>query len=57
MKPEKLAQLLTDKGYMVKSIRVFKKSFHVNYWTSKIKCMRYCKYPIEKLTDNEVKSW
>ncbi len=57
MSKEKLAQLLTDKGYDVKSIRVFKKSFHVNYWTSEVKCMRFCKYPIAKLTDNEVRAW
>lgn len=57
MKPEKLAQLLTDKGYDVKSIRLFKKSFHVNYWTPEVKIVRYCKCPIEKLTDNDVREW
>ena len=57
MKPEKLAQLLTDKGYDVKSIRVFKKSFHVNYWTPKVKMVWYCKCPIEKLTEEDVRLW
>jgi len=56
MTPEELRKMLEAKGYEVKRIRVFKNSFHVNYWTKEAKLICYCHFPIEKLTKQNM-SW
>lgn len=53
MNPEELAKILTDKGYEVKSIRIFKHSFHVNFWTKECKVRAFIKIPIEQYTKKD----
>lgn len=57
MTPDELKKILEKRGYEVKSIRVFKNSFHVNYWTNEAKLIYYCKFPIEKLTKQDMGRW
>ena len=57
MTPEELKEALEAKGYEVRNIRVFKNSFHVNYWTSEVKMVRYCKCPIEKVELKDIRRW
>jgi len=55
MEAEELRQKIEECGHEVKSIRVFKNSFHVNYWTKEAKIIRYYKVPISKVTWNQVR--
>lgn len=49
MDADELAKRIIERGYELKSIRVFTKSFHVNVWSKDYKTMRYYKVPIESL--------
>lgn len=55
MNAEELRSLIESQGYEVRSIRVFSKSFHVNYWTPDAKIIRWYKVPIETVEWNDVK--
>ena len=55
MNAEELRKLLIERGYDVRSIRVFKKSFHVNVWTDETKERHFYKESIEKLTELDAK--
>jgi len=57
MKEQEIRKILEDRGYEVRSIRVFKKTFHVNYLTDEVKIRRWLKFPIEKLTIKDMRTW
>lgn len=50
MDADELRQKITAQGYEVRSIRVFKHSFHVNYWTSALKMRAFYKVPLNSIT-------
>ena len=49
MKAQELAEKITTQGYEVKSIRVFKNSFHVNVWTPDCKIRQFYKVPLNSV--------
>ena len=49
MKVEDLRKELENRGYTVKNIRVFKKSFHVWYRTEEFKAVRFCYFPLDEI--------
>lgn len=50
MDVEELRQKITAQGYEVRNIRVFKHSFHINYWTSSAKMRVFYKVPLSSIT-------
>jgi len=49
MNKDELKQFLESRGYKVKSIRVFKKSFHVTAHTPEVKLTWYFRVPLDKI--------
>ena len=49
MNEDELKQFLEGRGYTVKNIRVFKKSFHVSVQTSEVKLTWYFRVPLGKI--------
>ena len=49
MNAEQFREWLESRGYKVKSVRVFKKSFHVAYSDDEAKYVRYCGFSIESI--------
>ena len=49
MTEDELKRFLESRGYKVKSIRVFKKSFHVTVHTSEVKLTWYFRVSLDKI--------
>lgn len=56
MNVEELRNHIEARGYEVRSIRVFRNSFHVNVWTPEYKMMEYFKRPLQELTWEQLES-
>jgi len=54
MKVEELRRLIEQRGYEVKAIKIFKKTFHVTYWHPDYKAKAFYKTPIEKVTWEQI---
>ena len=48
MDAEELRKQIEARGYEVKAIRVFKKTFHVTFWASEYKAKAFYKVPLEQ---------
>ena len=55
MDAEELRRLIEAQGYEVKSIRVFKKSFHVNFQGPDCRIVTYYKVPLNSLDWSDLK--
>jgi len=51
---KELREHIEARGYEVRRIRVFKNSFHVNYWSPNAKMRAFYKSPIEKVTWQQI---
>lgn len=56
MESTELAEKLTERGYEVKSIRCFSKSFHVNVWTNTSKLRCFYKRPLSEQTWQDLRN-
>jgi len=54
MDAEELRKQIEARGYEVKTIRVFKKTFHVTFWGSKFKSTAFYKVPLEQVTWEQI---
>jgi len=50
MDVDELRRKIEAQGYEVRNIRLFKKSFHVNYWTSSAKMRAFYRVPLSSVT-------
>jgi len=57
MNEDELKQFLEGRGYTVKNIRVFKKSFHVSVQTPEVKLTWYFRVPLEKIKQDWTDLW
>ena len=55
MNVDELRRKITGQGYELRSIRVFKHSFHVNYWTSSAKMRLFIKVPLSSVEWRDLK--
>jgi len=55
MERDELKRKIEELGHVVKRIRVFKNSFHVNYWTKKAKIVAYYRFPLSSVSWEEIK--
>lgn len=55
MDVDELRRKIEAQGYEVRNIRVFKRSFHVNYWTSSAKMRAFYKVPLSSVTWRDLK--
>ena len=54
MNEQELRKKLEERGFEVKRIRVFKNSFHVNYWTKEAKMVRYYRVPLSSVSWKDI---
>lgn len=56
MTPEELREMINALGYECRSIRCFKKTFHVTFWTKNTKQTHCYRIPISQFTEQDLKN-
>ena len=55
MNVDELRHNIEAQGYEVRNIRVFKHSFHVNYWTSSVKVRGFYRVALSSIAWQDLK--